>query len=222
MRIGLVVATGRGRRPSRSCSQARTWPPCPLVGGTVSRSGTVANLPQDPRTGDLEQKARDRFSRHADHDVLRRIRRAEHEMATAQGRGGTGPWSVTSGSTRSSPRRAAGPPSRGRTDPRELGLPTRVLDQPVRTLSGACAPVELARILVSDADTLLLDEPTNHLDHDSVVWLGLPEDLPGGWWSSPTTSSCSALTVTTCSTSTPTAPSSTSTTSGGTTLPEGP
>ena len=53
-----------------------------------------------------------------------------------------------------------------------LGLPDRVLAQPLHTLSGGQRRrVELARILFSDADTLLLDEPTNHLDADSIVWL---------------------------------------------------
>src|SRR5213075_2569435 len=53
-----------------------------------------------------------------------------------------------------------------------LGLPDRVLDQPLRTLSGGQRRrVELSRILFSDASSLLLDEPTNHLDADSIVWL---------------------------------------------------
>src|SRR5690242_21724466 len=53
-----------------------------------------------------------------------------------------------------------------------LGLPDRVLAQPLRTLSGGQRRrVELARILFSDAQTLLLDEPTNHLDADSIAWL---------------------------------------------------
>ncbi|KZX22399.1 putative ABC transporter ATP-binding protein YheS [Rathayibacter tanaceti] len=53
-----------------------------------------------------------------------------------------------------------------------LNLPDRILDQPLRTLSGGQRRrIELARILFSDASTLILDEPTNHLDADSVVWL---------------------------------------------------
>ena len=60
-----------------------------------------------------------------------------------------------------------------------LGLPERVLTQPLRTLSGGQRRrVELARILFAASDTgsgsattLLLDEPTNHLDADSLGWL---------------------------------------------------
>ena len=53
-----------------------------------------------------------------------------------------------------------------------LALPDRILDQPLKTLSGGQRRrIELARILFSGADTMILDEPTNHLDADSVVWL---------------------------------------------------
>jgi ATPase subunit of ABC transporter with duplicated ATPase domains len=61
-----------------------------------------------------------------------------------------------------------------------LGLPDRVLAQPLRTLSGGQRRrVELARILFAASEgtggrsntMLLLDEPTNHLDADSITWL---------------------------------------------------
>ena len=70
------------------------------------------------------------------------------------------------------PAAATPPRRRPRTIAASLGLPDRVLGQPLHTLSGGQRRrVELARILFSGAETLLLDEPTNHLDADSIVWL---------------------------------------------------
>ena len=102
-----------------------------------------------------------------------------------------------------------------------LGLPDRVLGQPLRTLSGGQRRrVELARILFSERRlrrTLLLDEPTNHLDADSIVWLRdylkTLQGRPRGH--QPRRRPAGARRSTGSSTSTPTAPSSTSTTSAG-------
>ncbi|MBA9043335.1 ATP-binding cassette domain-containing protein [Streptomyces griseofuscus] len=54
-----------------------------------------------------------------------------------------------------------------------LGLPERVLAEPVGNLAGGQKRrVELARILFAGHDgVVLLDEPTNHLDADSLAWL---------------------------------------------------
>src|SRR5690606_36617024 len=47
----------------------------------------------------------------------------------------------------------------------DIGLPRRVLDQPMAVLSGGeAARVGLAALLLSRFDVVLLDEPTNDLD----------------------------------------------------------
>jgi ATPase subunit of ABC transporter with duplicated ATPase domains len=170
MRIGLVGRNGAGKTTLTKVLAGEGQ----STGGTISRSGSVGYLPQDPRTGDLDVLARDRVLSARSLDVVvRRIRAAEQQMAsedeairakamdryarldeefTAQGG-----WAAESEAARITS---------------NLGLPTRVLDQPLRTLSGGQRRrIELARILFSDAETLLLDEPTNHLDADSIVWL---------------------------------------------------
>ncbi|QYG92000.1 ABC-F family ATP-binding cassette domain-containing protein [Iamia sp. SCSIO 61187] len=54
----------------------------------------------------------------------------------------------------------------------DLGLPDRVLDQATDALSGGqAARIELAAVLLTQADVLLLDEPTNDLDFDGLARL---------------------------------------------------
>ncbi|MFD5462034.1 ABC-F family ATP-binding cassette domain-containing protein [Kitasatospora sp. NPDC127059] len=170
-RIGLVGRNGAGKT-TLLAALAGQLPP---AAGTVTRTGPVGYLPQDSRAADPTVTVTDRIlsARGLDASV-RALRAAEQAMALAdspagerramdayaradaefQARGGYAAEAEAA-------RVAAG-----------LGLPARVMDSAVGTLSGGQRRrVELARILFADHGTLLLDEPTNHLDADSVAWL---------------------------------------------------
>lgn len=175
MRIGLVGRNGAGKTTlTRLLAGEGVTSDVIEHSGQITRSGEIGYLPQDPRTGDLTVLARDRvLSARGIDDTIRRIRKAEIEMGTSTGAKqqkameryvrldaeftAAGGWAAN---------------SQAATIMDALGLPSRVIEQPLETLSGGQRRrVELARILFSQADTLLLDEPTNHLDHDSIVWL---------------------------------------------------
>lgn len=53
-----------------------------------------------------------------------------------------------------------------------LGFAESARTRPVASFSGGWRMrLNLARVLLADADLMLLDEPTNHLDLDAVLWL---------------------------------------------------
>ncbi|MDY6998163.1 MAG: ABC-F family ATP-binding cassette domain-containing protein [Actinomycetota bacterium] len=180
-RIGLVGRNGAGKTTTMRILAGEGEP----YAGTITRSGEVGYLPQDPREGDLDMLARDRVLSARGLDTLladlekqqvlmaevaddaardkavRRYGQLEERFAALGG--------------------YAAESEAGRICA-SLGLPERVLTQPLRTLSGGQRRrVELARILFAASDgagagsssqtTLLLDEPTNHLDADSIGWL---------------------------------------------------
>ena len=169
-RIGLVGRNGAGKTTLAKCLAGESIP----AAGTITRSGEVGYLPQDPRTGDLDVLARDRIlSARGLDTVLRDMRRSEERMAA--GKGAERERAMRAYARLETEFLAKGgyaAEAEAATIAASLGLPDRVLEQPLRTLSGGQRRrVELARILFSDADILLLDEPTNHLDADSIVWL---------------------------------------------------
>ncbi|MFC4497252.1 ABC-F family ATP-binding cassette domain-containing protein [Streptomyces ovatisporus] len=169
-RIGLVGRNGAGKTTLTKCLAGEANP----AGGSITRSGEVGYLPQDPRTGDLDVSARDRILSARGLDaVIRKMR--ENEERIAHGQGATRERALKKYErleTEFLTKGGYAAEAEAATIAASLGLPDRVMTQPLHTLSGGQRRrIELARILFSDADTLLLDEPTNHLDADSVVWL---------------------------------------------------
>jgi ATPase subunit of ABC transporter with duplicated ATPase domains len=169
-KIGLVGRNGAGKTTLTRILAGEALP----ASGSVSRTGSVGYLPQDPRTGDTEVSALNRIlSARGLDDVVRRLREAERDMASDD------PDRRERGMKRYERADAdlhAGGGYAAEAEAQQiaasLGIEERVLGQPLRTLSGGQRRrVELARILFSGAETLLLDEPTNHLDAESIVWL---------------------------------------------------
>jgi ATPase subunit of ABC transporter with duplicated ATPase domains len=177
-RIGLVGRNGAGKTTTMRILAGESEP----YAGTIVRSGEIGYLPQDPKEGNLEVLARDRVLSARGLDTLladlekqqalmaevaddaardravRRYGQLEERFAALGG------YAAESEASRICA---------------SLGLPERVLTQPLHTLSGGQRRrVELSRILFAASDTgsgssvtLLLDEPTNHLDADSLGWL---------------------------------------------------
>jgi ATPase subunit of ABC transporter with duplicated ATPase domains len=179
-RIGLVGRNGAGKTTLAKVLAGEAQP----AAGTVRRSGAVGYLPQDPRTGDLGTLALDRVLSARGLDALRaQMREAEVQMSRASA--GAGAEAAIRRYGALSDRLAVlggyAAESQAASLTASLGLPDRILHQPLRTLSGGQRRrVELARILFgagsdelgsADTQTMLLDEPTNHLDADSIAWL---------------------------------------------------
>ena len=169
-RIGLVGRNGAGKTTLTRILAQETQP----AGGEVIVSGTVGYLPQDPRSGDPSEISKDRIlAARGLNAVVRRMQdaslgmgttdEAERDRLIARYARAEAEFEALGGYAVESQAAAIAA---------SVGLPERILEQPLGTLSGGQRRrVELARILFGGSDVLLLDEPTNHLDADSIRWL---------------------------------------------------
>ncbi|GAB3697291.1 ABC-F family ATP-binding cassette domain-containing protein [Saccharopolyspora tripterygii] len=179
-RVGLVGRNGAGKTTTLKVLAGEGQPHA----GDVTRRGELGYLPQDPREGDLTVTAQDRvLSARGLDKMLRDMEKAQTAMAELVDEKERDKAINRYGKLeeRFGARGGYAAESEAGRICSNLGLPSRVLNQPLSTLSGGQRRrVELARILFAaseagpggrSATTLLLDEPTNHLDADSISWL---------------------------------------------------
>ncbi len=171
-RIGLVGRNGAGKTTLMTALAGHAKP----AAGTITHVGAVEFLAQDSRAVDPAVTVTDRILSARGLDVAsHRLRAAEAAMSEA-----VEPTALERAMRAYARAEAAFQVGGGYAAEAEaarvaagLGLPERVLAEPVGNLSGGQRRrVELARILFAGHDgVLLLDEPTNHLDADSITWL---------------------------------------------------
>jgi len=177
-RIGLVGRNGAGKTTTMRILAGETRP----YGGEVTSSGEIGYLPQDSREGNIDQTARDRVLSARGLDRIRSSMERQQEIMEGAETAGKRDAAIRKYSRLEEQYYALGgyeADSEAAQICDNLGLPARILDQPLHTLSGGQRRrVELAQILFAatsgsgkSATTLLLDEPTNHLDADSITWL---------------------------------------------------
>jgi ATPase subunit of ABC transporter with duplicated ATPase domains len=177
-RIGLVGRNGAGKTTTMRILAGEGEP----YTGTIARSGEIGYLPQDPKEGNLDILARDRvLSARGLDTLLADLEKQQALMAEVADDAARDKAIRKYGQLEERFAALGGYAAESEAGRicASLGLPERVLTQPLRTLSGGQRRrVELSRILFAASDTgagsattLLLDEPTNHLDADSLGWL---------------------------------------------------
>ena len=169
-KIGLVGRNGAGKTTLTKTLAGETQP----TDGRIDRTGEIGYLPQDPRSGDPEMLARTRIlDARGLGSIMLGMSTSMDEMASPDEKVSAAAMKRYGNlEERFSALGGYAAEAEAAVIASNLALPDRILDQPLKTLSGGQRRrIELARILFSDADTMILDEPTNHLDADSIIWL---------------------------------------------------
>ena len=142
--------------------------------GSIESFGEIGYLPQDPRSGDPDESAKDRIlNARGLGTLLKKLEAAREDMGSVEEKiyeAAMQRYAKLEAQFEANGGYAA--EAQAASIAGHLGLKPNVLSQNLGTLSGGQRRrIELARILFSSAETMILDEPTNHLDADSVLWL---------------------------------------------------
>ena len=142
--------------------------------GSIESFGEIGYLPQDPRSGDPDESAKDRIlNARGLGTLLKKLEAAREDMGSVEEKiyeAAMQRYAKLEAQFEANGGYAA--EAHAASIAGHLGLKPNVLSQNLGTLSGGQRRrIELARILFSNAETMILDEPTNHLDADSVLWL---------------------------------------------------
>ncbi|MFN5558646.1 MAG: ATP-binding cassette domain-containing protein, partial [Rhodoluna sp.] len=169
-KVGLVGRNGAGKTTLTRVIAGDFQ----LSAGSIETFGEIGYLPQDPRSGDPNESAKDRIlNARGLGTILKKLEAARQDMGSVDEQvyeAAMGRYAKLEAQFEANGGYAA--EAEASAIAGHLGLKPNVLSQNLGTLSGGQRRrIELARILFSNAQTMILDEPTNHLDADSVLWL---------------------------------------------------
>ena len=167
-KIGLVGRNGAGKTTLTKVLAGELA----AAAGRIDRAGEIGYLPQDPRSGDPEELARTRIlNARGLGELVLGMHKASIDMGSSDEKVSAAAMKRYGNLTdRFDALGGYAAEAEAASIASNLSLPDRILEQPLKTLSGGQRRrIELARILFSAADVMILDEPTNHLDADSVV-----------------------------------------------------